>query len=260
VGQDPSDPNAFTAVTTGEPVSTSYVHCSRGCRSSHLGVSSGFQTNRGVMGRSTAYPDGDRARRLSVSPEDLRRGRELHDFSELHPILAVEQIREWCASGELAASFPTLPELFSSMSDAEIREWCESGEHHRGPIPSPELPPNPGLLLRQGRALVAEDPEFMARYPEVYKLLFSPPAPGEQGGDQRALPALVWGVRRPQRSGEQGAGGGSRVGRRTRTPRRPTPRRRDPSIMILAAPPRSDAGSAVGHPGQGRIREAYPAG
>lgn len=181
MGQDPSDPNAFTAVTTGEPVSTSYVHCSRGCRSSHLGVSSGFQTNRGVMGRSTAYPDGDRARRLSVSPEDLRRGRELHDFSELHPILAVEQIREWCASGELAASFPTLPELFSSMSDAEIREWCESGEHHRGPIPSLELPPNPGLLLRQVRALVAEDPEFMARYPEVYKLLFSPPHPESRG-------------------------------------------------------------------------------
>jgi hypothetical protein len=83
------------------------------------------------MGRSTAYPDGDRARRLSVSPEDLRRGRELHDFSELHPILAVEQIREWCASGELAASFPTLPELFSSMSDAEIRQWCEGGERSR---------------------------------------------------------------------------------------------------------------------------------
>jgi hypothetical protein len=43
--------------------------------------------------------------------------------------------------------------------------------------PSLELPPNPGLLLRQVRALVAEDPEFMARYPEVYNLLFSPPHP-----------------------------------------------------------------------------------
>jgi len=90
--------------------------------------SSDAQTNRGVMGRSAEYPDGDRARRLGVSPEDLRRERE-------------------------------------------------GGEHHRGHIPSLGLPPNQGLLLRQARALVAGDPEFMARYPELYKLLFSPPHP-----------------------------------------------------------------------------------
>ncbi len=135
------------------------------------------------MGRSAEHTDKEMARLLGVSDQELRRDRELYEFSQLHPTLTVEQIREWCASGELAARFPTLPELFSSMSDAEIREWCEggehskvyslenadqpdrarslppdeseesceSGEHNWGPIPSLELPPNPGLRLRQVR-------------------------------------------------------------------------------------------------------------
>jgi hypothetical protein len=183
------------------------------------------------MGRSTEFPEGDRAQRSKVSPEELRREQDLHDFSQLHPTLTVEQIREWCASGELAASFPTLPELFSALSDAEIREWCEGGEHHRSPIPSLELPPNPGLLLRQGRALVAEDPEFMARYPEVYKLLFSPPHP-ESRREINELYLPSFGVYVARSAPERRVREGRRVDRRTRTPRHPSPRRRDPSIRV----------------------------
>jgi hypothetical protein len=160
------------------------------------------------------------ARRSKVSPEELRRERELHDFSRLHPTLTVEQIRQWCASGELAASFPTLPELFSSMSDAELREWCEGGEYHRGPIPSLELPPNPGLLLRQVRALVDGDPEFMARYPDVYKLLFSPRT-RRAGGRSRSSTCPRSGCTSPSALPRPGCLRERGAGRRTRTPWRP---------------------------------------
>jgi hypothetical protein len=218
-GEDPSAPNTPAEVTTREPDSTSHVDCSCGCRSSYLGVSS-FQTNRGVMEQSTEHPNGDKARRSGVSREDLRREQELHDFSRLHPTLTVEQIREWCASGELATRFPTLPELFSSMSDAEIREWCESGEQHRGPIPSLGLPPNPGLQLRQARAMVAGDPEFMARYPELYRLLFSPRT-RRAGGRSTSSTCPRSGCTSPSALPRPGCLRGSRAGRRTRTPWRP---------------------------------------
>lgn len=146
---------------------------------------------------------------MGVSAEQLRRERELYDFSQQHSRLTVEQIREWCANGELVAHFPTLPELFSSMSDAEIREWCEgsrglkeylldnsglpdsywvvpsdeiaesreAGEYHRGPIPPLELPPDPGLKLRQLRSLLAGEREFRIRYPDAYRVLFASPHP-----------------------------------------------------------------------------------
>ncbi len=133
------------------------------------------------------------ARRLGVASAILRRDRELYDLSHAHLGLTVEQIREWCENGELATKFPSLPELFSAMSDAEIKEWCEGGEqvegylienadlpdsywglpedevqelrehggehgeYHRGPIPSLELPLDPGLKLRQLRAMLGDE-------------------------------------------------------------------------------------------------------
>jgi hypothetical protein len=152
------------------------------------------------------------AQRLGVSPSLLRRDRELYDFSHANPKLTVKQIREWCEDGSLAQRFPALPELFSAMTDAEIKEWCEGGElveeylgenadlpdsywglpeeevqelrehgkYHRGSIPSPGLPPDPGLKLRQLRALLADEIEFRTRYPEAYRLLFASSHPDER--------------------------------------------------------------------------------
>jgi hypothetical protein len=94
------------------------------------------------------------------------------------------EIREWCEGGERSKEYllenADLPDCAWGLPTDELEELRESGEYHRGPIPAPDLPPDPGLKLRQLQALLEGEVEFETRWPEAYRVLYSSPHPNSE--------------------------------------------------------------------------------